>query len=256
MLEVQKTTKISIARYLQIMQRQLEGKIAETIKFNEIPNITEVYRGRIEKPFENTTNLLVFNMKMHCRRMVSEGGSQCGELSLEGLDKWGGQDLKFRISLLKDFTFPTPEDLLLLPFQEIQIKIPPTQLTFNTENGSFKINFSDNNVKWEEEKNIRSRMAKILTDRKTHQIKPGNDVPMLEPSCMPPTPIRYQQSFNPDWGWQDQPNTGGWIQRGQWLPRMGVQGPRYGELQYSQPVRTDQHDVGGVRPSMGAIGDP
>ena len=173
MLEIQKTTKISIARYLQIMQRQLEGKIAETIKFKEIPNITQVYEGKIKETFENTTNLLVFDLKMHCRRVISEGGNQCGVLSLEGQDKWGGQDLEFKICLLKDFTLPTPEDLLLLPFQEIQIKIPPTQLTFNTKNGSYKINFSDNNVKWEEEKTIRSRMAKILTDRKTHEIKQG-----------------------------------------------------------------------------------
>ena len=155
MLEVQKTTRISIARYLQIMQRQLEGKIAETIKFDEIPNMTQVYKGKIKKPLENTTNLLVFNLGIACRRMISDGGSHCGELTLEGKDKWGGQDLKIEISLLKDFIFPTPEVLLLLPFQEIQIKIPPTQLTFNTENGSFKINFSDNNVKWEEEKKIK-----------------------------------------------------------------------------------------------------
>ena len=68
----------------------------------------------------------------------------------------------------------------------------------------------------------------------------GDDIPIHGTSYMQPAPFRYQPSFNPDWGLQDQTSTGGWVQRGQWPPRMGVQGPRYGELQYNPPVRTDQ----------------
>ena len=89
MLEVQKSTKISIARYLQIMQRQLEGKIAGTIQFLEIPNRTQLFRGWVETPSGNTTNLLVFKLKMHCRRLESEAGGQCGEITLEGQETWG-----------------------------------------------------------------------------------------------------------------------------------------------------------------------
>ena len=251
MLEIQKTTKISIARYLQIMQRQLEGKMAETIKFKEIPNITKVYEGQIKETLENATNLLVFDLKMQCRRVITEGGNQYGVLSLEGQTNWEGQDLEIKICLMKDFTLPTPEDLLLLPFQEIQIKIPPTQLTSNTKKGSFRINFSEHNVRWEEERDINSRMAKIITDRKTHEIKQGNGAHRREQNWMPSAPIGYQPSFNQAWGWQDQNNSGGWIPRdvqgpcyGElgWMPRMGIRGPQYGGLQYGPPVHTDQHD--------------
>ena len=76
MLEVQKSTRISIARYLQIMQKQLEGKIAGTIQFLEIPNRTQLFRGWVATPTGNTTNLLVFKLKMHCRRLESESGGQ------------------------------------------------------------------------------------------------------------------------------------------------------------------------------------
>ena len=248
LLEVQKTTKISIARYLQIMQGQLEGKIAGTIQFLEIPNRTELFRGCIEKLSGNTPNLLVFNLKMHCRRLESEGGSQCGEITLEGQETWGGQVLKFNICLLRDFHYSTHEDLLLLPFQEIQIKIPPTHLIVTSNRVSYRISFSDNYANWEEEKTIQLRVEKIIIDRKTHKIKPGDDIPLLGPGNMQPAPFGYQPSFNPDWGLQNQTSTGGWVQRGQWPNRMGVQGPRYGELQHYPPVRTDQHDVGGVGP--------
>ena len=84
MLEIQKTTRISIARYLQIMQQQLEGKIEETLKFMEIPNMTKVYEGQIKETLENATNLLVFDLKLECRRVITEGGNQYGVLSLEG----------------------------------------------------------------------------------------------------------------------------------------------------------------------------
>ena len=47
-ITIQKTTKISIARYLNIMQQHLEGKLAESIKFMDIPNETEVYKGKIK----------------------------------------------------------------------------------------------------------------------------------------------------------------------------------------------------------------
>ena len=131
--------------------------------------------------------------------------------------------MEIKICLMKDFTLPTPEDLLLLPFQAIQIKIPPTQLTSNTKTGSLKINFSDHNVRWEAEREINSRMAKIITDRKTHEIKPGNGAHRREQNWMPSAPIGYQPSFNQAWGWQDQNNSGGWIPR-------DAQGPCYGEL--------------------------
>ena len=69
MITIQKTTRISIARYLQIMQQQLEGKLAETIKFMDIPNETEVYKGKIKQQLENATNLLVFDLKLECRKV-------------------------------------------------------------------------------------------------------------------------------------------------------------------------------------------
>ena len=96
MLDVQKSTKISLSRYIQLMQRQLEGKIAGTVQFLEIPNRTQLFQGWVETPTGNTNNLLVFQLKLHCKKLISESGGLCGEITLEGHETWGGQELTFR----------------------------------------------------------------------------------------------------------------------------------------------------------------
>ena len=90
MLDVQKSTKISLSRYIQLMERQLESKIAGPVQFLEIPNRTQLFQGWIDTPTGNPNNLLVFKLKLYCKRLVSETGGQCGEITLQGHETWGG----------------------------------------------------------------------------------------------------------------------------------------------------------------------
>ena len=127
MITIQKTTRISITRYLQIMQQQLEGRLAAKIQFMDIPTETKVYEGKFKKKMENATNLLIFDLQLECKKVITEEGNQFGLLSLAGQTNWEGQDLKIKFCLMEKLTLPTPEDMLSLPLQIIQIKIPMTQ---------------------------------------------------------------------------------------------------------------------------------
>ena len=62
------------------MQQHLEGKLAESITFMDIPNETEVYKGKIKQQLEQTNNLLVFDLKLECRKVITAEGTEYGLL--------------------------------------------------------------------------------------------------------------------------------------------------------------------------------
>ena len=266
MLDFQKSTKISLSRYIQLMERQLGSKIAGPVQFREIPNRTQLFQGWIDTPPDNSNNLLVFKLKLHCKRVVSDTGEHCGEITLQGTQTWGGNVLTFNICLLRDFKYSTQEDMMLIPFQDITIKIPPTHLTVNSRGGSFRLSFGNNFSCWEKEEVIQERVVKILEKRKTQNVKipiqgPGFDPSNMLPSApMKPTPYVYQTSSNPDWVYEDQTSPGGLIQRGKWTPSVGgQQGPHHVEWSHGGVSRdTDQYDPPVVTetPCIGGVGPP
>ena len=125
MLDFQKSTKITLSRYIQLMERQLGSKIAGPVQFREIPNRTQLFQGWIDTPTGNPNKLLVFKLKLYFKRLVSETGEQCGEITLQGTETWGANELTFNLCLLRDFKYSTQEDMMLIPYQDITIKLPP-----------------------------------------------------------------------------------------------------------------------------------
>ena len=101
MLDFQKSTKITLSRYIQLMERQLGSKIAGPVQFREIPNRTQLFQGWIDTQTGNPNNLLVFKLKLYCKRLISETGEQCGEITLQGTETWGGNDLTFNLCCLQ-----------------------------------------------------------------------------------------------------------------------------------------------------------
>ena len=103
MLDFQKSIKISLSRYIQLMERQLGSKIAGPVQFREIPNRTQLFQGWIDTPTGNQNNLLVFKLKLHCKRLTSDTGEQCGEITLQGTQTWGGKCLNIQYMFTKGF---------------------------------------------------------------------------------------------------------------------------------------------------------
>ena len=62
MLDFQKSTKITLSRYIQLMERQLGSKIAGPVQFREIPNQTQLFQGWIDTQTGNPTTSWYSNL--------------------------------------------------------------------------------------------------------------------------------------------------------------------------------------------------
>ena len=213
-LDFKKSTKITLSRYLQLMERQLRSKIAGPMQFQEIPNQTRLFQGWIDIQTGTPSNFLVFKLKLNCKRLTSETGEKFGEISLQGTERWGVNELTFNLCLLKDFKYTTQEDMMVIPWQDITIKLPPTHLTVHSRGGSFRLSFGNNFSCWEKEEVIQRRVYKIIEKRETQKVnmetKYGNRSGQgagfdpsnkLASAPMVPTPYVYNKgetSTNPD----------------------------------------------------------
>ena len=123
LLDFQKSTKITLSRYLNLIEKQLQSKIEGPVQFLPIPNQTQLFNGRIDIQTGTPGNLLVFNLKLNCIRQKSETGEQFGLITLQGTERLGVNDLIFNLCLLKDFRYTSQEDMMVIPWQGITIKL-------------------------------------------------------------------------------------------------------------------------------------
>ena len=100
-LDFQKSTKITLTRYLNLMEKQLKNKIDGHVQFQPIPNQTQLFQGRIDIQTDTPVNLLVFKLKLNCTRQTSENGEKFGVITLQGTERLGVHDLTINLCLLK-----------------------------------------------------------------------------------------------------------------------------------------------------------
>ena len=174
-LDFQKSTKMTLTRYLNLMERQLRSKIDGPVQFQAIPNQTQLFQGWIDIQTGTPSNLLVFKLKLNCKRLTSETGEKFGEITLHGTERLGVHELTFNLCLLKDFKYTTQEDLMVIPWQEITIKLPPTHLTVQSRVGSFRLDFGNNFSRWEREEVIQERVYKIKEKREVQKLAQHTD---------------------------------------------------------------------------------
>lgn len=174
LLDFQKSTKITLSRYLNLMEKQLKSKIDGPVQFLPIPNQTQLFNGRIDIQTGTPVNLLVFKLKLNCIRQTSETGEKFGLITLQGTERLGVHELTFNLCLLKDFHYTSQEDMMVIPWQEITIKLPPTHLTVNSREGSFKLTFDNNFTCWARVEVIQKRVDQIVEKREIQRVDTAN----------------------------------------------------------------------------------
>ena len=272
-LDFQKSTKITLTRYLDVMERMISNKIDGPIQFLTLPNQTQLFHGWIDIQTGTPNNLLVFKLKMHCKRMTSENSENLGEITLHGTERLGMNELTFNLCLLKDFRYNTQEDLMVIPWQEITIKLPPTHLTVQSRVGSFRLDFGNNFSRWVREEVIQERVYKIKEKREVQKVAQHTDKygnrsgqgadfdPNIKPPSAPMVPTPYvcqkeETSTNRAWVHENQTGSGGHIQRINMLPNVGVQlGPHCVKYHNDLSGVTEPPCIGNMGASHGVDGN-
>ena len=164
--------------------------------------------------------------------------------------------------------------MMVIPWQEITIKLPPTHLTVHSRGGSFRLDFDNNFSRWEREEVIQERVCEIIKKREVQKVSPyvekkyGNRSGqgagfdqniMLASAPMVPTPYVCQKeetSTNQDWEHEDQTDSGEHIQRVKMLPSVGgQQRPHCVEYQNDPSGVTEPPCIGSMGASPG-VGGP
>ena len=110
-LEFRKSTKMSLTRYMTLMENQLKHRIDGQVTFRPIPDYTKLYQGKIDKIIHNSVGLIIMNLKLCCSRTTTENGEKFGHIALQGAGKLGSLDLQFNLCMMSDFKWTSKEDL-------------------------------------------------------------------------------------------------------------------------------------------------
>ena len=169
-LEFQKSTKMTLTRYMNLMEKQLKHRIDGPVKFKPVPDYTQLFQGKIDIIINTPVSLLILNLKLCCTRTTTENGEKFGLITLQGVERLGSHDLNFNLCLMSDFKWTSQEDLSQVPWQKITIKLPPTHLTLDAMEGNFRLAFYDHLSRWESTEIIDKKIKEIIKTRGTQHV--------------------------------------------------------------------------------------
>ena len=142
-IDFQKSTKMTLTRYMNLMEKQLKHRIDGPVKFKPAPDYTQLFQGKTDIIINNPVSLLIFNLKLCCTRTTTENGEKFGLITLQGVERLGSQDLNFNLCMMDNFKWTSQEDLSQVQWQKITIKLPPTHLILEAMEGNFRLAFYD-----------------------------------------------------------------------------------------------------------------
>ena len=96
-IEFQKSTKMTLTRYMNLMETQLKHRIDGPVKFKPAPDYTKLFQGKTDIIINTPVSLLIFNLKLCCTRTTTENGEKFGLITLQGVERLGSQDLNFNL---------------------------------------------------------------------------------------------------------------------------------------------------------------
>ena len=264
-LEFRKSTKMSLTRYMALMENQLKPRIDGQVTFRPIPDYTKLYQGKIDKIIHTLVGLITMDIKLCCSRTTTENGEKFGHIAMQGTGKLGSLDLQFSLTMMSDFKWTSKEDLSQVQWQKLAIKLPPTHLNLDAMEGNFRLSFYDQMSRWEDTVIIDSKIQDIIKERGTqnvammdtlgHKTQPKGARPKQgvgyntnmrvasAPSSLPLTPTPYrmegkvESSTKTDLEHQNSTDLGGHTQTREGLPHTETK-----TIQY-RPDENRGHDI-------------
>ena len=170
-LEFRKSTKMSLTRYMTLMEHQLKPRVDGPITFRPIPDYTKLYQGKISKIIQTSVGLILMDVKLCCSKTTNENGEKFGHIALQGTGKLGSMDLQFSLTMMDDFKWASKEDLSQVQWQQLSIKLPPTHLSLDAMEGKYRLSFYEQMARWENTEIIDTKIKEIIKERGTQQVK-------------------------------------------------------------------------------------
>ena len=166
LLEVRKTTKMSLSRFLKLLANQLTTRIDGPIEFQPIPDHMELYQGKVNRVIQTTVVLIVINLKLSCTRKTHEDGEKYGHIALVGNGSLGLLNLACSVTLMENFKWVTREDLAQIQWQTLCMKLPPTHIRLETMEGQFRLSYYEKMARWEDTETIDTKISRYYKGKR------------------------------------------------------------------------------------------